>query len=237
VNKTAVTTLAASALLVLAGVWSWPHYQDWRQNRAASAELLRQPVYQLLAQHEPATFQRLTERYADVGRGQLNPAEFVNMANAQLSEVATRRLAHASDAAVLALLNDMVRNARSLERRSDDSCFRFLFPHVSGPPDLAGSIDAAAQARTFAVIAEVLRTAAETPQPLPEGGMVADNLASVVNATFAEHGSDAQMIARADEAGVDRRKVCAMTLSLYERILARPPADASALIRAMTQVQ
>jgi hypothetical protein len=149
--------------------------------------------------------------------------------------VATRRLAHASDDAVLALLKDMIRNARRLEQRADDSCFRFLFPHVSGPPDIAASIDEASQARTFEAVAAVIRSAAETPQPLPESGAVADALAAVVNATYEQFGSDAQMIANAADPRVDRRKVCTMTLSLYDRILARPPADASALIRVMTQ--
>lgn len=232
----AIVIVVALALLALAGVWTWPHFQGWQRSRAAQAELLRQPVYDVLQEHEPAIFKHIADRYGDIGHGR-SEADFTNFANAQLSEVATRRLAHASDTAVLALLNDMITNARRLEQRPDDSCFRFLFPQVSGPPDFAASLDAAAQARTFEVIAEVIRTSTETPQPLPEAQAVQDNLASVVNATYAQWGADAQMIAHADDPRVDRRKVCAMTLSLYDRILARPPADASALIRVMTQVQ
>jgi hypothetical protein len=233
----AIVIVVALALLALAGLWTWPHFQHWQRSRAAQAELVREPVYAVLREHEPVIFKHIADWYADVGQGKATRAQFINFTNAQLSEVATRRLAHASDAAVLALLKDMIANARQLELRYDDSCFRFLFPQVSGPPDFAASLDAAAQARTFEVIANVIRTSAEAPQPLPEAAAVQDNLAAVVNDTYEEWGADAQMIAHADDPRVDRRKVCIMTLSMYDRILARPPADASALIRVMTQVR
>ena len=64
-----------------------------------------------------------------------------------------------------------------------------------------------------------------------------DNLANVINATYEQYGADAQMIAHADDARVDRTKVCAITISVYERIMSLPPADSSALLRAMTQIR
>ena len=45
------------------------------------------------------------------------------------------------------------------------------------------------------------------------------------------------MLAHAEDARVDRGKVCAITISVYERILRFPPDQASALLRAMTQVR
>ena len=45
------------------------------------------------------------------------------------------------------------------------------------------------------------------------------------------------MLAHAEDARVDRTKVCAITISVYERILRLPPEQASALLRAMTQVR
>ena len=45
------------------------------------------------------------------------------------------------------------------------------------------------------------------------------------------------MLAHADDPRADRTKVCTITISVYERILRLPPPQASALIRAMTQVQ
>ena len=65
-----------------------------------------------------------------------------------------------------------------------------------------------------------------------------DNLANVINATYEQYGADAQMIAHADDARVDRAKVCTITISVYDRILALPAARRPReLIRAMTQVR
>jgi hypothetical protein len=84
---------------------------------------------------------------------------------------------------------------------------------------------------------EVIRTAAEDPIPLPEADTVKDNLAKVINETYEQYGTDAQMIAHAEDPQVDRAKVCTITLSVYDRIMSLPPADSSALLRSMTQIR
>jgi hypothetical protein len=235
-KKPIVFTLLALALLGGAAGLLWPRLTEWARIRAAQAELLKQPVYQVLREHEPESFGHIVRKYADLEASKLSPAQFTNFSNSDLAEVATRRMAHASDEAVLALMRDMVVNGRRLAAQPGDACFRFLFPDISGPPDLANVLDAAAQARTHQVIADVIRTSAETPQPLPDAAVVRDSLATVVNATYEQYGADAQMIANAADPRVDRAKVCTITLGLYDRILARPPADASALLRLMTQM-
>jgi hypothetical protein len=196
-----------------------------------------QRVYQVVKRYEPTLYTQLLDKYVATKSGEAPSAEYVNFANGALSEVATQRLAHASDAAVNGLIRDMLANAQALSRKPGDQCFRFLFPQVSGPPDVARQFDAATQARTLELLAEVIRSAHESPQALPEAAAVQDKLASVVNAIYERYGSDAQMIAHTEDPRVDRAKVCAMTVALYERIMAWPPADSSALIRAMTQVQ
>jgi hypothetical protein len=45
------------------------------------------------------------------------------------------------------------------------------------------------------------------------------------------------LIAHADDPGVDRAKVCTITLSVYDRIMSLPPAQSGALLRSMTQIR
>jgi hypothetical protein len=228
------TALAGLVVLIL-GVAAWL-IPEWLRLRQADARLRSQPVYQVLERHEPETYARVREKLLDASGQAITDPAFSNFANAQLVEVATSRLAKASDQAVVGLVTDMVATAQTLKDLPGDSCFRFWFPAVSGPPDIARQLDPAARARTLEAIAEVIRTSAESPVALPANEAVADKLASVVNAMFEQFGTDAQMIAHAEDPRVDRTKVCAMTISLYERILAWPPADSAAIIRAMTQV-
>ena len=207
----------------------------WYEAHRTKAALLDQPVYRALERHDRELFDELLARYRVHKRGESSREEFINFANARISEEATRSLAQASQDAVLALVTDMLATARKLQATPGDACFRFWFPDVSGPPDIAKLVDAGAQAHTFSLMGDVISSAAEHPAPLPDEGEVKDDLAHVINEIYEEFGADAQMLAHSADPRVDRTRVCAITISLYERILRLPPAQASAMIRTMTQ--
>jgi hypothetical protein len=209
----------------------------WYDGYSAQSALLEQPVYRVLKKHERAVFDKLVAEYKLYERQETRRENFINLANSEITLAATRSLAHASQDSVLALMQDMIGTARRLQQVPGDVCFRYWFPQISGPADIARHIDAAAQARTLELMGDVIRTAAESPSPLPSPDAVKDNLANVINATYEQYGTDAQMIAHADDARTDRTKVCAITISVYERILSLPPAESGALLRAMTQIR
>jgi hypothetical protein len=219
-------------LIVAAAVGSF-----WYAGYSAETALLKQPVYHVLKKHEPQLFDKLVEEYKVYKRDESRREDFVNVANYEISLAATQHLAHASQDSVLALVGDMVATARKLEKQPGDTCFRYWFPLVSGPPDVAKYIDAQAQAHTLELMGEVIRSAQENPVPLPNPDDVKDNLANVINATYEQYGADAQMIAHAGDARVDRTKACTITISVYDRILKLPPKQSGELIRAMTQVR
>jgi hypothetical protein len=219
-------------LIVAAAVGSY-----WYDGYSARSALLEEPVYHVLKDHEPQLFDKIVEEYKVFERNESRREDFVNFANYEISLAATQHLAHASQESVLALVRDMVATARKLEKQPGDTCFRYWFPLVSGPPDVASFIDARSQAHTLELMGEVIRSAEDNPVELPDPVKVKDNLANVINATYEQYGSDAQMMAHADDARVDRTKVCTITISVYDRILALPPQQAAELIRAMTQVR
>ncbi len=209
----------------------------WYEGYSAESALLEQPVYRVLKKYEPAVYEKLVTEYKTFRRDETSREAFINFANSEINLAATQHLAHASQSSVLALIKDMMATARQLQKAPGDVCFRYWFPLVSGPPDVANNIDPAAQAHTLELMGEVIRSAAEDPVPLPEPDTVKDNLAKVINGTYEQYGSDAQMIAHADDPRVDRAKVCTITLSVYDRIMSLPPDDSSALLRSMTQLR
>jgi hypothetical protein len=209
----------------------------WYEGYRAESALLEQPVYRVLKKHERPVYDKIVAEYKTLLRDETTREAFINFANSEINLAATQRLAHASQGAVLALVQDMLATARKLQKAPDDTCFRYWFPLISGPPDVAKYIAPEAQARTLELMGNVIRTAAETPVPLPDPESVKDNLAKVINETYEQYGADAQMIAHADDPNVDRAKICIITMSVYDRILGLPPADSSALIRSMTQIR
>jgi hypothetical protein len=220
------------ALIVAVAVGSF-----WYDGYSAESALLKQSVYRVLKKHEPQVFDNLVAEYKVYAREETRRENFINLANAEISLAATRSLAHASQESVIALMKDMIATARRLQKEPGDACFRYWFPQVAGPPDIAKYIDPAAQAHTLDLMGEVIRSAAEDPTPLPAADAVKDNLAKVINGTYEQYGEDAQMISHAEDPRVDRLKVCTITISVYERIMSLPPADSGALLRAMTQIR
>jgi hypothetical protein len=220
------------ALIVAAAVGNY-----WYDGYSARSALLKQPVYHVLEKHEPQLFDKIVDEYQVFERNESRREDFVNFANHEISLAATQHLAHASQESVLALVHDMVSTARVLEKQAGDTCFRYWFPLVSGPPDVAKFIDEKSQAHTLELMGEVIRSAQEKPVPLPDAASVKDDLAAVINATYEQYGADAQMMAHADDERVDRAKVCTITISVYDRILQLQPKRAAELIRAMTQVR
>jgi hypothetical protein len=220
--------LIAIGALIFFVVGSW-----WHTRYRAETALLEQPVYRIVKQHAPGVFHELLEEYLTYQRDEESRDRFINFANEKISGAATRALPRASQESVLALVRDMVSTAAKLRASPGDGCFQFWFPNIAGPPDVAHVIDADSQSKTLGLMAEVIRSAAENPAPPPDTEKVKDNLASIVNAVYAQYGADAQMLAHAEDPRIDRSRVCTITISLYERILQLPPADASDLIRTM----
>jgi hypothetical protein len=220
--------LIAIAALILFVVGSW-----WHTRHRAETALLEQPAYRVVKRHAPGVFAELLEEYLRYQRDEESLDRYVNFAHEKISGAATRAMPRASQESVLALVRDMLATARKLERAPGDACFRFWFPEVAGAPDVAGHVDAAARMRSLDLMAEVIRNAAESPQPPPDAQAVKQNLAGVVEQTYQLFGPDAQMLANASDPRADRTKMCAITNSIYERILQLPPAAAGDLLRAM----
>jgi hypothetical protein len=220
--------LVAIGALIFFVVGSW-----WHTRYRAESALLEQPVYRVVKQHAPGVFHELLEEYLTYQRDEESRDRFINFANEKISGAATRALPRASQESVLALVRDMLATARKLQPAPDDACFRFWFPEVAGAADVAAHIDSDAQKHTLDLMAEVIRSAAESPRPPPDTDVVKDHLAGIVDDTYRLFGADAQMLANAADPRADRAKVCAITNSIYDRILQLPPATASDLLRAM----
>jgi len=215
-----------AVIAIAVGAW-------WYEARRTESALLTQPVYRVLRDHDRPLYDDLLERYRLYQREEESRERFVNYANAEISKAATIALARASQESVLALVSDMVTTAKKLQATSGDACFRFWFPNVSGAPDVAATIDTAAQAHTLDLMAAVIRSAAEKPAPPPDPEGVKENLAGVINGVYEQYGADAQMLAHAEDPRTNRSTVCTITISLYQRILQLPPDKASELIRTM----
>jgi hypothetical protein len=205
----------------------------WQHSRGVEAELLAEAPYRILKQHEPAEYARILTAWRELQAGKRSQAAFIREANTRFSEVATRRLGTASQESVRALMNDTLRTVKKLHARSPESCFRYFYPNVAGAPDVSEVLDAQAQRHTLETMGDVVRSSAEGPVARPEQKEIEQPLAEIINATYEQFGTDAQMVAHPDDPRIDRGKVCVITTTLYERIMALPPDVGTKLLRYM----
>jgi hypothetical protein len=190
----------------------------------------------VLQREEPAVFARLLAEYARVVQDRTRIGVYTQVANSEIGTVATRRIAHASQPALLGLMHDMLGKLQLLRARAPEDCYRYLFPQVAGAPDISRYFDRASQERTLSLMADVIGSAAEKPVPLPDKARVQDLLAPLVNDMYARFGENTALLSHAEEPGVDRKTVCAVSVTLYEKVMSLPPDDAAAVIRSMTQL-
>jgi hypothetical protein len=231
----ATFALAVAATVLMQAFVTPRVLESWAGERARD-ELLAVPVYRVLEKYEPATFETLLAEYRLVvlDRGRIEV--FTDQANSLISTAATRHIAHASDAALLALMHDMLDKLRVLRAKSPDDCYRYLFPKVAGPPDTKRYFDRTSQERTLGLMADVIRTSAEKPVPVPPVERVQNLLGPIVNAMYAEYGESTAALSHAEQPNADRRVVCTVSVALYEKVMSLPPADSAAVIRSMTQL-
>jgi hypothetical protein len=232
--KWIVTGLAIFAV-VLAAFFAAPRVQGWYDARNAESTLLALPVYRVLKEHESETYARLLDEYRRAARDKSRFDIFTSIANSEISAAATRRVAHASQDALLALMNDMLANMKRLQKQSGEQCFRYLFPRIAGPADISRTLDEPSQRHTLDLMAEVIRTSAVNPVAVPPAADVQDKLQPVIDAVSVQFGADTQLMSHPEAPGADRAKICNITIALNERVLQLPPADATAVLRTLTQ--
>ena len=213
-------------IAVAVGAW-------WYEGYSAESALLKQPVYRVLKKHERALFDELVAEYRVYQRDEERPEQFINFANSRDQPDRDPR-AGACLAGVGAGAGAATcwPPAKQLQGKPGDACFRFWFPQVSGPPDIAQVIDARAQAHTLDLMGEVIRSAAENPVPQPgtrggerQPGRCRQRHLRAVRRRRADAG------ARRRSARRSRQGVHHHHLGFYERVLQLPPDQASALIR------
>jgi hypothetical protein len=209
-----------------------PRASAWYELHNAEAKLLEVPVYRVLKKHEPAAYAKILAEYKRTVTDPKQLGAFTSLVMSEVGNVTSRRMGTASQDSLIALMREMLGNLRALQK-DGDSCFRYLFPQVSGPIDFAKHFDAAAENRSLTLLAEVIRSSAEEPVKAEPAGVAQEKLGPVVQALAEEFGDDAQMLGNVAAPGVDRAKVCAITISLYDRILKLPEADAAMVLRSL----
>lgn len=191
------------------------------------------PAFQAMKQHDPATYQAIMrdirEGLADGNRED----ELVARLRPQIEQIVLKRVPVASDQAVVSYMGVMVRELRELNRQDAELCYKFLFPQQYGALISRRYLAKETQDADLAALAQVIKTSAESPQPVPAEADVSADLELVVAKLRERHGERIAVLQNLQDPSVNKSEGCGMTADLYENILTLPLDRSSRLLRYM----
>lgn len=215
------------SLFTLGSAVLMPHARAWKQEREVEALLRDQPLFAAVLEDEPALREPLRQALLGAVRGG-GSGEAVAAGLRLLSSRLWRSVPEASDASAVRLGRALVARLADLQARDPEQCYRFLFPGVAGPPAGAGSPGDESLLRALQAVA--LSAQGGAARPLDRTAARKE-----VEAAFGRlrgrHGADVDVLRHPQASGVDRGRVCAMTIALYSELLALPPEAAGQTLR------
>ncbi len=231
-NKYGLTfAISFAVLFALANTFVYPPLNTWYQVRNAEAEFLGSPAYRALKQHDPATYDRLIADFKQAVKDGKDREATVAAVREHVVKAVQSRLPTASNESVADYMKVMLIEMQELNEQGGDLCYRFLFPQVSGPIDPVEHFSKETQKADLDALAEVIRTSAESPQPVPPESVVMPQLQTIFIDLANDHGQDIAMLQNPVAPNVDRRKVCQMTQNMYTKILRLPVEESGQLLR------
>ena len=223
---------ALMVLLFLCGFYAAnqtlaPQARAWKRAHDVDQFLKRDPLFGLLLADNP-TLREPMRKALVKGLEPGNREQGVAAVRALVASVIPAYLPKASDEALVTFTGSMVRTLRKLASTDPDRCYRYLFPKVSGPPAFGKEDGLEELLNAMRVVVESTRSRPHQPLERSDPGSA---LGNVVARLATRHGNDVLLLQQPEAPGVDRAKVCALTIDLYSEVLSLSTQEAGRALR------
>ncbi|UHM90484.1 hypothetical protein [Rahnella victoriana] len=194
------------------------------------------PMYNTIKAQEPALYAQIRSNILNMKKEGKSQQEAIDTVKPMVSVLLSQRITHAPDANVNEAMQVNLEEMQTLQARKDGSCFKFLYPQVSGGVNTAEVLPPQLFQKDLSTMNDLLLATGsnQTVQPAPVSTeKVVQLMAPVREALATMYGEQLQMFSDLTKPDVDREKVCEISISLYSGILALQPADSAAILRMM----
>jgi len=192
------------------------------------------PFYKTLSVSDPAAYQRVKVILLEgVRSGEPTQKTALRIADA-LQEILPRYIPRASDDSVVAFANVMIHDLDELDRTNGDACYGFMYPHKYAGAGLASEyLDSESRQKDLDVLFQVVETAAKHPQAEPSPEASDELLKPIETGLYQKYGKDLMLFQGVARDSAERKKVCDISLDMFQQIAALPKADASMVLRTL----
>ena len=223
----AVMLASFFAFLTLGSSILVPRARAWQQERDVEALLRDEPLFVAVVEDEPSLREPLRAGLLKALR-EGERGEAVLVGQRLISPRLWGYVPRASDAAAIGLGEALVATLTDLQARDPQQCYRFLFPAVAGP---SGSGASARDDSLLAALRAVVVSARDGKTGPLDRRAAGKELDAAFGRLRERHGSDVDLLRNPQAPGVDRARVCAMTIALYSELDALPPGAAGPTLR------
>lgn len=196
------------------------------------AGLSENTAWSALKHYDPAAYKALAnDLSAELADG-VPRAKLIDDLGARVTAIALKqRLPTASDQAVLAFAHVTTKEMGEIRRQDPNACVRWLFPTQGTSVDLRSYVSQELRDGSYAALAEVIKSSAEDPQPIPALAEVAADQQLIASKLREQYGDKVGLLQRVHDPSVDATTVCAMAADSYGYILQLSPERSARLLR------
>jgi hypothetical protein len=230
--RAALFGIAVVLLLIIGQFVGYKYVRPHVQSAMAGPSLADIPLYRAIKKYEPAMYERLDTSFKTAVR-EGNQTVFMQSAMAEVAQLAQKNMASASNDSVHGFMKHAVVQLKELQRKPGDACFRFLFPQVSGPAELSNLLPQDMIEKNLTYLEAILVSAKEKPQQPPNESESMQKLQPILVHMSQTYGQDMGMLANPASPNIDRRRVCEISVELYDQILMLPKDDGADVLRFM----
>jgi len=211
-------------------------YRDKAPNTEQQLDtaLSSMPVWQVIKEQEPEFRKKVQEEMLALQKAGKNEQQIIDTVQPKILHLQMARLQNAPDANVVEYMKINMEQTAAMQKVSDDSCYRFLYPEVKGGVNPMRLLDKDLMQRRMQADVDMMRAAVGpdkhtvTPQEIQQAET---DVVPIIQKLTGKYGDDIELLQMPQKGKGKEKQSCDLVQDLWNNVLALPEPNAAGLIR------
>ncbi len=211
-------------------------YRDKAPNTEQQLDtaLSSMPVWQVIKEQEPEFRKKVQDEMLALQKAGKNEQQIIDTVQPKILHLQMARLQNAPDANVVEYMKINMEQTAAMQKVSDDSCYRFLYPEVKGGVNPMRLLDKDLMQRRMQADVDMMRAAVGpekhtvTPQEIQQAET---DVVPIIQKLTGKYGDDIELLQMPQKGKGKEKQSCDLVQDLWNNVLALPEPNAAGLIR------
>ncbi|MDV5237771.1 topoisomerase II [Leclercia adecarboxylata] len=211
-------------------------YRDKAPNTEQQLDtaLSSMPVWQVIKEQEPEFRKKVQDEMLALQKAGKNEQQIIDTVQPKILHLQMARLQNAPDANVVEYMKINMEQTAAMQKVSDDSCYRYLYPEVKGGVNPMRLLDKDLMQRRMQADVDMMRAAVGpdkhtvTPQEIQQAET---DVVPIIQKLTGKYGDDIELLQMPQKGKGKEKQSCDLVQDLWNNVLALPEPNAAGLIR------